>query len=265
MTQTVDPAVDRAVVQIRKLETPSEFEACVHLQQSVWHFPDIDVIPRRMFVVARAVGGQTLGAWDGENLAGYALAIPGVRDGKPYLHSHMLAVSPAYRNLGIGMKLKFAQRDDALARGIDRIEWTFDPMQIKNAYFNIEKLGAIVRRYSVDFYGKSSSPLHGQLPTDRLHAEWWLRSARATSRAEGRNLSPSPIKDTVSVTYTPPASGDTLQPSQAAALEGLLDVRRQFASCFAANLVVVNFKIVSGAGGRYLLASPDEVAELGRF
>ncbi len=131
-----------------------------------------------MFVVARAVGGQIFGAWDGEQLAGYALAIPGVRDGRPYLHSHMLAVSPEYRNRGIGMQLKLAQREDALARGIDLMEWTFDPLQMKNAYFNIEKLGAIVRRYTPDFYGPSTSPLHGSLPTDRLHAEWWLKSKR---------------------------------------------------------------------------------------
>jgi predicted GNAT superfamily acetyltransferase len=106
------------------------------------------------------------------------MALPGYRDGKPYLHSHMLAVLPEYRNAGLGQRLKLAQRDDALARGIDRMEWTFDPLEIKNAHLNIARLGAIARRYMPDFYGPSTSPLQGGLPTDRLVAEWWLRSER---------------------------------------------------------------------------------------
>lgn len=253
--------VDRAAIHIRKVETAEAFDACVHLQQSVWQFPDIDIIPRRMFIVARAVGGQVLGAWHGEKLVGYALAIPGVRDGQPFLHSHMLAVSPEYRNRGIGIKLKFAQREDALARGIDRIEWTFDPMQIKNAYLNIEKLGAIARRYSVDFYGRSNSPLHGQLPTDRLHAEWWLRSRRVAAIAAGQAPPACTINDTVAVTYFTAASSGTLQPSPAVALESLLNVRRRFGSLFAANLAVLNFKIVSDTQARYLLGPLDNSLE----
>ena len=86
-------------------------------------------------LVANAVGGQVLGAWDGSKLIGYALADPGLRDGRPYFHSHMLAVAPEYRNRGIGKMLKLAQREDALARGIELIEWTFDPLEIKNALF----------------------------------------------------------------------------------------------------------------------------------
>ena len=163
------PPPDTSIV-IEKVDSFEGMDACVHLQQSVWQFGDIDVIPRRLFVVARAVGGQILGAWAGNNLVGFALAIPGIRNGQSYLHSHMLAVSPEYRNRGIGRLLKLAQRQDALTRGIDLIEWTFDPLQVKNAFFNIEKLGAIVRRYSPDFYGTSTSPIHGSLPTDRLHA-----------------------------------------------------------------------------------------------
>src|SRR5487761_1143727 len=119
MTQSIDSSIE-----IRKIDSFEEMDACVNLQQSVWQFPDLDLIPRRMFVVARAVGGQIFGAWDGPQLAGYALAIPGMRNGQSYLHSHMLAVSSQYRNRGIGAQLKFAQRENALARGIDLIEWT---------------------------------------------------------------------------------------------------------------------------------------------
>ena len=113
------------------------------------------------------------------------MALPGYRDGKPYLHSHMLAVLPEYRNAGLGRRLKLAQRDDALARGFDLMEWTFDPLEIKNAHLNIARLGAIVRRYQPDFYGPSSSPLQGGLPTDRLYAEWWLRSDRVAGILRG--------------------------------------------------------------------------------
>ena len=125
---------------------------------------DADLLPFRMFVVATKIGGQVLGAFDDGRMVAFCLAIPGLKpDGKVYLHSHMLGVLPEYRNAGIGRQLKLRQRDDALARGIDLIEWTFDPLEIKNAYFNMERLGAIVRRYVRNQYGVSSSPLHGGL------------------------------------------------------------------------------------------------------
>src|SRR5262249_36861865 len=152
-----------------------EFNKCVDLQKEVWNFADLDVIPLRMFVVADKIGGQVIGTFDGDELVGFALSIPGSRNGHPYLHSHMLAVRESLRNAGLGRRMKLAQRDDALTRGYELIEWTFDPLEIKNAYLNIEKLGAIVRRYTINQYGYSSSPLQGGLPTDRLIAEWWLR------------------------------------------------------------------------------------------
>src|SRR5207248_10716170 len=139
---------------------------------------DLDLIPVRMFVVAEKIGGQVIGAFDGDQMISFALAIPGSRGGHSYLHSHMLAVRDHYRNAGLGRRMKFFQREDALARDFELIEWTFDPLEIKNAYLNIEKLGAITRRYSVNQYGITSSPLQGGLPTDRLVAEWWLKSKR---------------------------------------------------------------------------------------
>src|SRR5258707_4668106 len=165
-------------IQIMPLTTLEHFERCIVLQIEVWGYSDGDVIPRRVFVVAQRIGGQVIGAFDGDPLVGFAMSLPGYRDGKPYLHSHMLAVLPQYRNAGIGRRLKLAQRDDAVARGFELMEWTFDPLEIKNAHLNIARLGAICRRYQPDFYGPSSSPLQGGLLTDRLYAEWWLRSPR---------------------------------------------------------------------------------------
>jgi predicted GNAT superfamily acetyltransferase len=134
-----------------------------------------------MFLLASRIGGQVMGAFAGGTMAGFAMALPGYRHGHPYLHSHMVGVLPEFRNLGLGRKLKLAQREDALARGFELMEWTFDPLEIKNAHLNIARLGAIIRRYKRNFYGPSSSPLQGGLPTDRVYAEWWLRSRRVCS------------------------------------------------------------------------------------
>src|SRR5207302_8106454 len=163
---------------IRKCHELDEIRACVALQKEVWNFTDLELVQLRMFVVAEKVGGQVIGAFDGIEIVGFALSIPGARGGHSYLHSHMLAVRSCYRNSGLGRRMKLAQRDDALARGFELMEWTFDPLEIKNAYLNLEKLGAITRRYTVNQYGVSSSPLQGGLPTDRLVAEWWMKSKR---------------------------------------------------------------------------------------
>ncbi len=174
-------------LEVRSCRTLDELEACVALQVATWGYEEMDVIPRRMFTVAQRIGGQVMGAFAaGGALAGFAMAIPGIRRGMPYLHSHMLAVSGEFRNAGIGRRLKLAQRDDALARGIRLMEWTFDPLEIKNAFFNIEKLGAIVRSYTPNFYGVSSSRIQGRRPTDRLHAEWWLDTERVREAVAGR-------------------------------------------------------------------------------
>lgn len=124
-------------------------------------------------------------AYDGETLVGLALAFVATREGLAYLHSHMVAVLVGYQNRGVGRMLKLAQRENALDRGINLIEWTFDPLRLKNAHFNIERLGAIVRHYLSNLYGRTSSPLHAGLPTDRLVAEWWVRSQRVEAVLAG--------------------------------------------------------------------------------
>src|SRR6478609_3562974 len=163
---------------VRKCHNLDEMSACVALQKEVWNFAEADLVPLRVFVVAEKIGGQVIGAFDDGRLVAFALSLPGSRGGHSYLHSQMLAVRGEYRNGGLGRQIKLFQRDDALARGFELIEWTFDPLEIKNAYLNVERLGAIARRYTINQYGITSSPLQGGLPTDRLVAEWWLRSGR---------------------------------------------------------------------------------------
>jgi len=128
-------------IAVRHCHGIEEFKICFALQQTVWGKSDID-IPVPMFAVASETGGQVLGAFDGDRMVGFTLAIAGWREGRAFLHSHMTAVLPDYRDRGIGRRLKLFQRDDALARGIILVEWTFDPLEVKNAYFNLMRLGA---------------------------------------------------------------------------------------------------------------------------
>lgn len=166
-------------IAVRKLATQDEFIEAVALQKTIWGFDDIDLLPVRLFVVASKIGGHTFGAFDGEKMVAFCLAIPGLKPGgKFYLHSHMLGVLDGYRDLGLGRRLKLAQREDALADSVDLIEWTFDPLELKNAFFNIQRLGAIIRRFVFNQYGTTSSALHGGLPTDRCIAEWFIGSDR---------------------------------------------------------------------------------------
>jgi predicted GNAT superfamily acetyltransferase len=232
------------MADIRALTAHEEFREAVRLQRAIWGFEDVDVAPARLFVVATRIGGQALGAFEGPRMVGFCMAIPAIqRSGRAYLHSHMLGVLEDFRNRGIGRALKLAQRDDAVARGIDLIEWTFDPLQLKNAFFNIERLGAIVRRYVHNQYGTTSSPLHGGLPTDRCVAEWWLRSPRAEAILGGRERGGPAVERCVRV---PVSMNDprAIQSATADALE----------QGFRDGLAVIGFERTDEAG-TYLLGT----------
>ncbi|HWF11309.1 MAG TPA: GNAT family N-acetyltransferase [Bryobacteraceae bacterium] len=184
------------MIEIRELSEEAELRETVALQKIIWGWDDADLLPFRMLVVATKIGGQLLGAFDGDRLIAFCLAIPGLKkDGKVYLHSHMLGVLPEYRNAGLGSRLKLRQKEDALARGIDLIEWTFDPLELKNAYFNVERLGVVIRQYVRNQYGISTSALHGGVPTDRCVAEWWIREPRPTAEIVERIAVPTEITE----------------------------------------------------------------------
>ncbi len=175
----------RPAVEIRELHDLAEFEATLPIQAAVWGFSEVDQVPSRLLGVARFIGGLVLGAYDGGRLVGFSLALPGRKPGgETYWHSHMTAILPAYQNCGIGRRLKLRQREEAIRAGVRRIEWTFDPLEIRNAYFNIERLGVIARSYIPNFYGITSSALHASLPTDRLVVEWHVESPRVKAIVE---------------------------------------------------------------------------------
>jgi predicted GNAT superfamily acetyltransferase len=234
-----------------------ELSACVQLQIDVWGYGDRDVIPRRVFSVAQAIGGQVIGAFDGDRLVGFAMALPGISQGRPYLHSHMLAVEPDYRNQGIGRRLKLFQREEALGRGITRMEWTFDPLEIKNSFLNVAKLGAIVRRYAVDFYGVSSSRLHGQVPTDRLYAEWWLDSEWVCSALGGKSAALSAVEQEIIVPHQI-AHWRHSPLDQGRVLDIQTRNREHFQQAFARQLAVIGFRIDAEGNGIFQLGRWQE-------
>ena len=244
-------------IVLRRCHSIEDFHACVALQKEVWNFTDAELVPLRMFVVADKVGGQVMGAFDGKDMVGFALSIPGTRTGHVYLHSHMLAVRKDHRNGGLGRRLKLMQREDALARGIQLIEWTFDPLEIKNAYLNVEKLGAIVRRYNINQYGITSSPLQGGLPSDRLIAEWWLSSKRVeTLLATGKNPE-SRGETAISVPaqiYAWKAAADTRAQAQQVQERN----REQFLQAFTKGLAVIAYERDAEGNGKFVLGHWDE-------
>jgi predicted GNAT superfamily acetyltransferase len=236
-------------IGIRVLETIDELEACVELQRLAWGFTDLDLVPRRVFVVARKIGGQVLGAWAGGQLVGFSLALPGHRPGQTFWHSHMLAVLPQYRDHGLGRKLKLKQRELALAQGLDLIEWTFDPLEVKNGYFNLHGLGAIARHYHPNLYGLTSSALQGGLPTDRLTAEWWLRTPRVEALARGETPPEVKVIQEVAVSGGIEAWKQARDPRAGAAQ---VVIRERLQAGFAAGLAAVGYRRTP-EGGVFLL------------
>ena len=260
------------MIVIRTCSGFDELEACVQLQVETWGYEDNDVIPRKAFLVSQKIGGQVIGAFDTdlpgasphggpESLIGFAMSLPGVKTGCgepwPYLHSHMLAVREGYRNRGLGAQLKLEQRREALSRGIRHMEWTFDPLEMQNAYLNIHNLGAIVRCYHVNFYGVSSSKLQGGLPTDRLVAEWNLGSPRVTAILEGRPRTANIIEERIQV----PASiyrWKTSKKDRERAIEVQLENRRRFERAFRQGLAVLGFVRDADGNGVFELGSPTQ-------
>lgn len=177
-------------IEIRECGTLDELAACVDLQREVFALPEIEISPVRHFVVTRNAGGFALGAFSNKRLVGFVLSVPAFLRGEKAFYSHMTAVSADFQSFGIGAKLKWAQRQRALDEGVKYVKWTFEPWKARNAYFNLEKLGAVVREYQPNFYGTdySTSPGSGEkigLASDRLFAEWHLESEKVLILVKG--------------------------------------------------------------------------------
>jgi predicted GNAT superfamily acetyltransferase len=246
-----------SAMAIRKCHNLEEMLDCVSLQKEVWNFADAELVPLRVFVVAEKIGGQVIGAFDDGKMVAFALSLPGSRGGHSYLHSQMLAVRSEYRNAGLGRQIKLFQREDALGRGFELIEWTFDPLEIKNAYLNIERLGAIARRYHVNQYGITSSPLQGGLPSDRLVAEWWLQSKRVENLLRESRRPGFEMLKTISVPaqiYEWKASPATRERAQ----EVQDCNRKDFLQAFSDGLAVLGYERDPQGAGKFLLGRWEE-------
>jgi predicted GNAT superfamily acetyltransferase len=253
------------MIDIRSCDGFHEMQACVQLQIEIWGYDESDVTPRKTFMLAPKIGGQVIGAFESESasassqkLVGFAMSLPGIKQTQngpqPYLHSHMLAVRPSHRNHGLGEQLKWEQRREAISRGIRRMEWTFDPLVISNAFLNIHRLGTVSSAYLVDFYGVSSSRLQGGLPTDRLLAEWELDSPRVEAIHARCPAAAQSIQDRILV----PAPIDRWKASESSrpkALAVQLEIRQKFQAAFSRGLAVLGFSRDADGNGVYQMGS----------
>ena len=272
----------------RDLRSLDDCRRIVELEKTIWGYTDTeDLVPAIMLFLCAKRGGILIGAEreDG-TLDGFAFSMASIVDGKPAQWSHMMGVVPGTRESGLGRRLKLAQRERALAMGIDLIEWTFDPLQAVNAHLNFAKLGVISTTYAENIYGDSSSVLHRGTPTDRLIAEWWIQrphverriagkaglSARDSGVARapvlnelaGRDPWDLPAEQTMPAGRAPrvllrvPARFSDMQaerPDLAQAWRA--QTRALFTACFAEGYRAVDFFKDERAGGAYLLAKPE--------
>jgi predicted GNAT superfamily acetyltransferase len=225
-------------IQIRECETLDELAACVDLQREVFDLPEIEISPVRHFVVTKNAGGFALGAFAGEELVGFVLSVPAFLRGEKAFYSHMTAVKAGSQGSGIGARLKWAQRDRALELGVKFIKWTFEPVKARNAFFNLEKLGAIVTEYHENFYGTDYSTAPGLeigLASDRLFAEWHLESDKVVALATGEKYSErgAPAARIV----VPSNWAELVKSDPRAALTEQMRIRQEFQTAFAEGLV----------------------------
>lgn len=227
-------------IEIRECTTVEEMNDCVMLQREVFAMPDLEISPSRHLIVSRTAGGYTLGAYNGDKLIGFVLSIPGFRGEERYFYSHMAAVRKEFQSVGIGAKLKWAQRDKALSLGVNYIKWTFEPVQARNAYFNLERLGAVIREYTPNYYGADHTAVpEMSIQSDRLFAEWHLDSQHVINAAHGvRNMNGEALKKIIT---TPDWKG-LLRNDPAKARDEQLRIRSEFQEAFAKGLVCKGFE-----------------------
>jgi len=225
-------------IKIRECTTLDELAACVDLQREVFALPEIEISPVRHFVVTRNAGGFTLGAYSGDELVGFVLSVPAFLRGEKAFYSHMTAVRASFQGSGIGARLKWAQRDRALGLGVRSIKWTFEPVKARNAFFNLEKLGAIVSDYEENFYGVDYSTAPGEkigLASDRLFAEWQLESRKVVALANGDSISDA--KEPAQTIRVTSNWSELVKADPTAALAEQIRIRGEFQSAFANKLI----------------------------
>jgi predicted GNAT superfamily acetyltransferase len=234
--------LQRAGVEIREVSSIEEYDTCIKLQREAFGLPDLEISPRRHLIVSRMAGGWTLGAFIAGKLVGFVHHMAAAHGDQIFGYSHMMAVAVEYQNHGVGAQLKWAQRARALAEGRDFIKWTFEPMRARNAHFNLNRLGATIREYAVNFYGTDYGiPAEKTIgmDSDRLFAGWNLLSPRVETLAEGRQHLLGKPDEVIEI----PGDFSALAKSDAQlAKREMLRVRKEFLKALSAGLVCRSFE-----------------------
>ncbi len=234
-----------ALLEIREVSSIDEYDACINLQREVFGLPDLEISPRRHLIVSRMAGGWTLGAFVEGTLVGFVHHLAAVSGSEVFGYSHMMAVAAEYQNRGVGARLKWAQRTRGLSEGRDFIRWTFEPMRARNAHFNLNRLGVVVRDYAVNFYGTDyvTNPAEktagaSGVDSDRLFASWELRSPRVEALAAGREYALGKPDEVIEI---PGDFSALLQSDPEAGKRELLRVREEFLKALGDGLVCRGF------------------------
>jgi predicted GNAT superfamily acetyltransferase len=241
MPDTPPSQIHPADVEIREVQSIDEYDVCIKLQRDVFGLPDLEISPRRHLIVSREAGGWTLAAFSEGKIVGFVHHLAAVRGEKIFGYSHMMAVAADYQNRGVGAKLKWAQRARALSEGRDFIKWTFEPMRARNAHFNLNRLGVVVRDYAMNFYGTDyvTNPAEKAagatgMDSDRLFASWELRSPRVEAFAVGQEF---PLEKPDALIEIPGDYSALLRTHPDAARAEQLRVRQEFLSLLGSGLV----------------------------
>lgn len=242
-------------IVVRECTSVEEFQQCIDLERTVWNDADIGIMPIRLYMISKACNAPTFGAFEASGkLVGFVHTMIALMDKHVVYHSHLAAVLEQWRHRNIGYRMKLAQREHALRAGVPLIIWTFKPLQSRNAHFNINKLGAIIRRYAVNYYGDGlSTVFDSAVPSDRLFAEWWVSSRHVESVLADNRPKVEDKRNSVSIP-------DDIEKVNAESLEEHqrwhVRVREEFQDKLASGLIARGFERESGIG-RYLFAADD--------
>jgi len=251
-------------IVIRECTEIDDLDNCVRLQRQVFGLPDLEISPRRHLIVSRQAGGWTLGAFVAGTLVGFVHHLVAVsKDNEISGYSHMMAVARSYQNKGVGARLKWAQRERALAEGRSFVKWTWDPMQTRNAHFNLNRLGVTVDTFAENFYGTDYDTDPTQktdsgpgIQSDRLFANWHLNSPRVADLASGSSLALS--AKPVSAIVIPSDWSSLVREDVTRARQEQLRVRTEFKKAFGESLICAGFER-DAQRGRYLLFEKNRI------
>jgi predicted GNAT superfamily acetyltransferase len=248
--------MEKPEILIREAETLDELQQCITLQRKVFASPDLEISPVRHLLVAKYAGGFTLGAYHGARLVGFVLSLPMFLENlRPAFYSHMTAVDQEFQSLGIGARLKWAQRERSLAVGVDYIKWTYQPVLARNAFFNLERLGVEIKTYMPNFYGTGAEANESKIQvlnvdSDRLFADWHLNSPKVVALSKGEKyVEESEVAKTIEI---PPDWNTFVVRETKNAIAEQERVKHEFQTAFAEGLVARGFER-SETNPKYLL------------